>query len=355
MTPDKVPTSRSIVYSFVFAGFTTILGFLGLWYMKLPAPTLDNSLYLSPLSQGRLDLSLKNRNGLEPKQLESLSKMLLRRNPRSSLSRLALSSIYINKGEFKAMENILAPLPIMRPRRSDVYTRSFALRSHNDNVFDIWKSKIERDKPVWGGKYLLYLFTETNRDLNQYIHLFSIYPEKHPTLYFELLKRHGPEKAYAAFQKLSKPSEPNEESEIVQNSKFVRNGSRWPFGWRLNPAIADIELKGGAFITYSGRETPKVMEQVVKVEKGSYGLSIEMTGNIPRSKGHMRIRLKCWRGPLILDEPIEGSFTAQNPFVLKFEKNEPNCEFVNLSLYGSPGEFPAPVRVNIKKLSIVPI
>lgn len=330
-------------------------GFVGLsaYLLMQDDDTTDNSLYGAPLGRERLVKALQENLSADLDTIEAHGDALLDRNPRMTLPRGALASIYAQRGQIEAFERVFYPIFHIDRRNTGSYATALAKMSRDERVFERAQAKVREEQPAWGGLYLRRLLSETDRDVTDYQELMRLYPRQQGVFVREVMAKRGIEQAYASFETIADTGSMRATGLI--DPDFTDDTYSWPFGWLLDRETVSREPGGGLAIVFFGRGTPFIAQQVTRVEPGSYMLVMLANGDASRTKGYFRLEARCWQGQSLVDLTLDDISAAPMEYNLRFDTSELQaCDFVHVRLIGQAGAFPAPVRLRVKSLNLRP-
>ena len=137
------------------------------------------------------------------------------------------------------------------------------------------------------------------------------------------------------------------------NSTFQELSAPAPFNWRLSENEIEFVPYEGASVTYFGRSTPVLLEQILPLGSGAYSFSALMSGELRANGGKLRWTIECADSERVLASMIAGPLYDQAAlFDVSYEVPEENCDFQRLSLRGEPGEFTFWARARIEEVQI---
>lgn len=341
---------KILIYGFAFIA----IGLIGLaaYLLMQDAKVKEDSLYGSPLSQNRLVSALKDNLENDLGTIEAYANVIIERNPRMTLPRRALVSVYAQRGELEDFERVFYPLFSVDRTNTDAYASALAKMSIDQRVFERARRKVLEEKPAWGGLYLRRLLSETEKDVSEYQELMRFYPRHKAAFVREVMTQLNIEQAYASFNVIMGPEIGTAGIDII-DSDFTREEFSWPFGWLLDRETVSREPDGGLAIVYFGRGTPVIIQQISHAQTGSYKLVILANGEASRTKGYFRLEVRCWQGQSLADLTLDNVEAVPMEYVLPFDTSAmPDCDFVHVRLIGQAGAFPAPIRLSVHSITL---
>jgi len=334
-----------------FSTLCFVLSVICLWFSTVIFKAEDDSLYWLPLSEVRLETKLRASLSATPNEIINLASPLAERDPRNAVARSALAQAHLTNGNTFALESHLFPLFNLIKTDNDFLIPVLVELSTDPKIFDIITDHIRIKKPSWGIKYLNQLLKEFPLSLPEFQELYTYYPNHLDAFYIHLLNRNGLAYAHDVFNQIS--PEHDLGGGLIIDPDFTQKNFQWPFGWFLDKASVVREPQGGLSLTYFGKGTPKLFEQITKVQEGSYRATISLSGEASRSKGYYAMRINCWKGAQIADLIIDDISSQTKVLNLDFQIKDQSCLFIQLQFLGQAGNFPSPVRTNINEVQIV--
>jgi len=328
-----------------------MMGFSSFWLLTLDKSNVDESLYLSPLSEARLEAKFKSSLGAQPETAVKIAETLFERDPRNELARVALFDYYFMQGNISSLEEYFFPLFKLTSQEEQL-VRTLVTISDTQEVFSYILRYIKEEKPNWGVLYLNEILTKTAHNPDDFISVYSHYPAWLTFLYVRLAGTVGIHHAYNAFVDIQDYSEnPNQ---LVVDPTFSQTEFNWPFGWRFDKDAVQREVGAGASVIFLGKGTPILLEQWVKAGIGKFQIIVSMSGEASLDRGYYKLSLKCWKGRELLMVKIDDISVEGGLIKAHFEILEEECKFVELRILGQAGNFPATVRTWITSIEVIP-
>lgn len=331
----------------IAAGFAGLAAFLTMQ----DAESAQESVYGAPLSADRLVSTLDENLSADLDTIEVHAKALLDRAPRRTLPRSALASVFVQRGEIEAFEQIFYPLFNTDRANTSSYVAVLAIMSRDPRVLERVKTKVRDETPFWGGLYLRQLLAQTQIDVSEYSELVARYPNQQAVFVREVMAKFNVDQAYTSFKTIT--ARDLEVSTGIIDPDFTEEQFSWPFGWWLDREIVSREPNGGLAIVFFGRGTPVIAQQIIRVEEGVSQLLMQANGEASRTKGYFKLEARCWQGMGLADLTLDDVSPAPTQIIMEFDTTDvPDCNFVHIRLLGQAGAFPAPVRLRIQSIKL---
>lgn len=131
-----------------------------------------------------------------------------------------------------------------------------------------------------------------------------------------------------------------------------------PFNWSVaTGALGAVDLRRGELtITYYGRDSGALAEQLLVLRPGRYRLGYALVGGPANARGALSWSIVCGGAPgrpALLDAPLPAPANAPRRYAAEFTV-PPGCAAQQLTLRGNAAEFPTEVNVTVSALSLRP-
>lgn len=277
----------------------------------------------------------------------------IRRDPRSKPARFWLMVDALKRGYNQQALAQLDRLLALNPQEGVVYFPVLAALVRDPATLPKLQEMYSR-KPGWGGDFLGYLAANKG---NASI-VFALINRagtgansQHAALLRSLIDQQDYDRAYLAWVNLL-PADALASVSPIYDGAFEGRPGLTPFNWTLSAnevATATIERGVGLVIDYSGEAATTMAEQTILLEPQSYRLTYTASGEAPAEEGkQITLRLLClpdrsviYEGPLAV-----GGTRAIDVTV------PPTCLAQQLTIEGTPGEFPSQRQVTLRNITV---
>ncbi|MEO1405933.1 MAG: hypothetical protein AAFV54_05515 [Pseudomonadota bacterium] len=277
----------------------------------------------------------------------------LKLHPRGEAARLQLADIAAREGNFETAFAQLSSLVVLdRPRR-DLYLDAMARLAQLPQTWPYIDDALKQ-QPSWGPR-LLNRLSDTIEDKYFFDQLYSYYPRLQDKYVQALGARGDWDDAFVSYVTYLDPEQLNGMS-VPFDSHFENLPAPQPFNWSVAEQYADLEDRGGLYVSFFGRGNPKIVWQTLVLTPGAYQLSSAISGQTYRNGGSLKWQISCLDNSATLGAvEINELETAGDIFTLNFDVPPADCSFQTLALRGVAGEFPRTLRAEIDYVSIEPV
>lgn len=279
------------------------------------------------------------------------ARQAMRRQPRSLAARLHGLSTAAQTGRFDQVitdyERIVDLRAIDRNILADALIGVF--RGSGD-----WSALVSylKSMPVSGKSLLSRLMNEeiSAADLEG---LIALYPD-YQARYLERQLRDGAyDEAYEAWQTFANPPI----AELQQhpfNAAFEDRPEPSPFNWSISQDRAELQSRGGLYVTYLGTGRPFIARQVLAAKPGDYALTTEVQGRMPENGGALEWNLTCIESNQRISNSVLQLKTINEAEIFEETLTIPQeaCAFQRLDLWGRSGDFPKTSRTEIMSVRL---
>ena len=313
------------------------------------AKALDKKAPLHPLPFDAL-LSTKIATQEKDERIADFAKQTIRRDARNLPARIYLfESAAASQDWTEALDQFELIYTLWPDERSNVAASLIPILSDKNARTEI----IDRLNAgaAWSETFLDQI-SGAKMDLSLAIDLFRPFPENHWQLLRSLVRQNRYDDAYQAWTELRGRSATAEQS-VPFDAQFLGSTSPPPFNWSINENHAEFALAGGLHVSYVGRGTVKIAEQLLKLPRGQHTFSVDFEGRIPEAGGKLMWSLNCAESRESIFEQSAHLLRSSKPSSTNsFEVPQKACDFQYLRLMGQPGEYPQLTHITLNSVSI---
>lgn len=288
----------------------------------------------------------------EASKVAAFTKAALERSPRSRLARLvSLEQAYRSRQWGLVIDQADALYTLWPRQRRDIlpiFDALFADPRSRPLLIDRM-----RGRPAWG-EGLARRLNLSRIDLQTALDVVEPYPSAHGRLINSLTSQGRFDLAYLAWTLLlAETGAADGELTVPFDARFKGLDAPEPFNWQINSSHAERLPAGGLYVSYFGRERPRIARQLLPLTPGRYRFDMTFDGRIPDAGGDVEWRIDCTasrKTPMVAR--ISDWVSEEETGPVEFDIPSEGCDFQWLSLNGRPGEYPQPLRMTIESITI---
>jgi len=208
------------------------------------------------------------------------------------------------------------------------------------------------DDPPWKVPVLTVL-AQSSIDKGFLQRLFASWPERIDILLDRFIRDGDFDTAYLTFL-ANLPADAG--IEVPYDPGLSGQPGHPPFNWRVNDRYAELADRGGLDVSYFGRGTVTLLEQVFPLAEGDYRLDAGFEGTYDPEAARLRFRLSCVGagdgGPALAEWAVTPEAVIAGEVSHAFSHDDTRCAYVRLAFTAAPSLFPGTTRLRLTGLAL---
>lgn len=276
----------------------------------------------------------------------------LKRQPRSLAARLYLWQRAVERNDFHAAVEQYDRLSELRSLNDRLLSRAVVGVFRDSDDWSVLLTYLEK-QPRTGPAIVKRLLGETTlpADLQR---VMQLYPTAQELYFKQIIKQRGFSQAFEAWRELN--DFPYDDDMVLPfNNTFEIRAEAPPFNWSVEYERAELQDRGGLYVSFAGTGNPLIVRQVFAALPGHYILRSTASGRMPQNGGAIVWNIYCSaNGASLAQLPISFDKVSElEVFETSMVIPPDGCQFQTLDLRGRAGTFPKTSRTEIKSVSLV--